>query len=194
LPEHQETNTTLTGRYKHEGGEIDGPLTGSGDPLNPQYLNLGEAFSGDRGSEEWKTRGANYQACAVPDNTGQVRSLDQLEVDALHETMAENETDDWVKKVMGAHGYDWSSNKSIGSFLASKVFGFVTPGFHSIIFDDRAFNSRISLRTASGHQMIFDDTNERIYLSTSNGKSWVEMDKSGNIDMFSEKRFSLFAK
>lgn len=63
-----------------------------------------------------------------------------------------------------------------------------------IVLDDRPFNNRIKIRSISGHQVLLDDTNERIYISTAKGKSWLEMDNSGNIDMFSENRVSINAK
>jgi len=190
LPSHQETHTLAHGRFKHKDGAVDGPLTSEGNPIQPTYGKLQEAFNGETDSAEWKTRGADYQVTGIYD----VPSPDKtLYVDDDYETIAENEPDDWVKGILGEHGYDWSGYKNLGSFLASRVQSWTTPGFHTISMDDRPFNSRIRIRTTGGNQIILDDTNERIYFSTSGGKSWIEMDAAGNIDCYSERRMSFHA-
>lgn len=196
IPSHQETHTLMHGRYKWEGGdgEPDGPLSSTCKPIEPYYTNAGKAFNDDRESREWKTRQAEYQACAVPeDGSIPAEGLDSY-LDEQYETIAESERDEWVKDILGSHGYDWSSNKALGSFLSSKVYGWSTPGFHAMSMDDRAFNNRIRIRSATGHQLIFDDTNERIYLSTNEGNNFVEFDSNGNIDIYSKKRVSVHAE
>jgi hypothetical protein len=60
--------------------------------------------------------------------------------------------------------------------------------------DDRPFNSRIKIRTSGGSQIILDDTNERMYLSTGEGESYLELDNKGNIDMYSGNRLSVHAE
>lgn len=76
----------------------------------------------------------------------------------------------------------------------SMVYSWTTPGFHSISMDDRHENSRIRLRTIAGHQIIMDDTNERIYINTSGGETWMELDNVGNIDIYATKNISTRAK
>jgi hypothetical protein len=196
LPEHQETHTLFHGRYKWgEGGIPNGPLTSDGEPIEPAYTNLGEAFNNDRSSREWKTRVADYQVTAVREDIGEIpNDTKEKYLDQQYDKISEAEQDDWVKPILGAHGYDWTGFKGTGAFLSSRVYGFCSPGFHSMSMDDRPFNCRIKIRSASGHQLIMDDTNERIYIMTNKGKSWVEMDSSGNIDIYSEKRISMHAK
>lgn len=195
IPEHQETHTLFHGRYEWEDGEVDGPLTSRGEPLEPLYSNAEKAFDGEKGSAEWKTRQADYQATAVDKTVGLPPNSSKEEyLDDQYPEMMEAEPDDWVKGIVGAHGYDWSGNKAVGSHKSSRVFGFSTPGGHSFAMDDRAYNSRIRIRSATGHQIIMDDTNERIYLSTNEGNSWLELDSSGNIDLYSERRLSVHAK
>jgi hypothetical protein len=191
LPAHQETHTIGTGRFKHENGAVDGPLTSTGNPIQPQYDKLLEAFNNQNDSAEWKTRAAEYQATAVTDRPAPDKSV---YIDDDLETIQNNETDEWVREILGEHGYDWTSYKNLGAFLAAKLHSWSTPGFHSVSMDDRPFNSRIKIRTSAGNQIILDDTNERMYISTSGGKSWVEMDAAGNIDMFSERRLSVHAE
>lgn len=194
LPEHQETHTQFNGRFDWSGkdGTPDGPLTSSKKPIQPIYDNLTEAFV-DRKSREWKTRGADYQPMAIPKNgsgfPSRVRGADYL--DETYEGMSEHEKDEWVKDVLGGHGYDWSGFKGAGAFKSSRVYGMSTPGFHSFSMDDRPFNSRMKMRTATGHMILMDDTNERIYIMTNKGKNWIEMDSNGNIDVFSENRISI---
>ena len=191
LPSHQETHTLGHGRFKHAGNAADGPLTSEGNPIQPTYTKLQEAFGGDTTSPEWKTRGADYQITSVEDVPSPDKSV--FVDDDLGQIQG-SEGDAWVKDRLGAHGYDWTGFKNLGSFLASRVFAWSTPGFHSITMDDRPFNSRIRIRTTGGAQIILDDTNERIYMSPSGGKSWVELDSAGNIDMYSERNISMHAE
>lgn len=197
FPSHQETHTLFNGRFKWNSanGQPDGPLTSTDQPIQPTYDNLSEAFQNQRTSREWKTRGADYQAMAVNQDVQQLPNTnDTTYLDEQASQIAAAEEDSWVKKILGAHGYDWTSFKGLGSFLASKVFGWSTPGFHAITMDDRAFNSRVRVRTTAGSQILMDDTNERIYISTAKGGNYIEMDFSGNIDVYAKRRLSYHAE
>jgi hypothetical protein len=57
--------------------------------------------------------------------------------------------------------------------------------------DDRPFNSRVRLKTTAGHQILLDDTNERIYISTGKGKTWLELDEDGHIQIYGESKISI---
>lgn len=196
VPEHQETHTQFHGRFdwSSRDGTPDGPLTSDKKPIQPIYDNMTSAFV-DRKSREWKSRGADYQPMAnSKDGNGapsNVRGEDYL--DETYEQMSAHEKDKWVRENLGAHGYDWSGFKDAGAFKSSRVFGFSTPGFHSLSMDDRPFNSRTKLRSSTGHMVLLDDTNERIYIMTNKGNNWVEMDSNGNIDVYSERRVSISA-
>lgn len=197
LPSHQETHTLFNGRYKWEGfnGTPDGPFSSSNGKIQPLYDNLSQAFNNDRTSREWKTRGADYQATAVNQNVGEVPNTNKgTYLDEQYEQISVAEPDQWVKDILGANGYDWTSFKGLGAFMASKVYGLTTPGGHTIMCDDRAFNCRIKIRTSAGHVFLLDDTNERIYMATNKGNNWMEMDASGNIDYYTKKRFSVHAE
>jgi len=191
MPSHQETHTIGNGRFKHADGAVDGPLTSTGNPIEPIYTNLKSAFNGDTSSSEWKTRGAEYQIASVTSPPSPEKSV---YVDDDLDTIKANEEDEWVKAILGEHGYDWTGYKNLGAFLASRVYNWSTPGFHSITMDDRPFNSRIKIRTSGGSQIILDDTNERMYLSTGEGESYLELDNKGNIDMYSGNRLSVHAE
>jgi hypothetical protein len=60
--------------------------------------------------------------------------------------------------------------------------------------DDRPENSRVRVRTTGGHQIIMDDTNERVYVSTSTGENWIEMDEKGNVDIYTSGKISAHAE
>lgn len=193
-PELHETHTMFTGRFDWDAskGTPDGPFTSDKKPIQPLYDNLSEAFK-DKKSREWKSRGADFQPMAnLKENDGapsKVRGEDYL--DDSYDGIAKREKDKWVRDILGAHGYDWTGFKGVGALKSSRVFGFSTPGFHSFSMDDRPFNCRMKLRTSTGHMILMDDTNERIYIMTNKGKNYIEMDSNGNIDVYSERRVSI---
>ena len=91
----------------------------------------------------------------------------------------------------GTEGYQKSVKSS--SSLDPQTYCLTTPGHHSIIFQDNPSNARLRIKSADGHQVIFDDANERIYVSTAGGNSWVEMDKDGHIHMYGAASVSVSA-
>lgn len=196
IPEHQETHTMFNGRFDWTSGDgtPDGPLTSDKEPIQPLYDNWTTAFV-DRKAREWKSRGADYEPMAVTKagNGAPSRVRGDHYLDETYEGLSSHEKDEWVKEVLGAPGYDWSGFKGVGAFKSSRVYGMTTPGFHSFSMDDRPFNSRMKFRTATGHLLLMDDTNERIYIMTNKGNNWVEMDGNGNIDVYSSNRVSISA-
>lgn len=197
VPAHQETNTILTGKYKWGGGSNpDGPLSGTGSPLEPQYTNLSTAFEGDRDSQEWKTRGGDYPAAVNRRDEGSRPNDDKgaSYMDSIYEDVDSNEKMSEAKPGLGDPGYDWSNFGNIAGNRSSKTYGFSTPGGHSIHCDDRTYNSRIRIRSSGGHTVLLDDTNERIYVMTAEGNSYVELDQSGNVDVYAKRRLSVHAE
>lgn len=211
------THTMPHGRYTYSDGSTgapDGPLDTKEKPIEPLYSNLKKQFtkvgnyhqtgtpSDPHKNLEWRTRGADTQVSAITpehlktqDSPGSKiadHKFDDFEYTAVREE------DGGERKFMGV-GYGLSQiepndrYESTGSNYDSMVYSWTTPGFHSISMDDRSDNSRIRIRTISGHQIIMDDTNERIYINTSGGDSWVELDKVGNIDIYSKRDISTHA-
>lgn len=187
-------HTLPHGRYNNdEVGTLDGPLSSTEDQIQPLYKNQTTAFNDKRTSPEWRTRGADFAATAL--DPGMVSNAISDKSD--DKDIASTELDG--NEVVHRQGY------TTDRFNAERVFktttgrydnqisSWTTPGFHSIAMDDRAENCRMRMRTTSGHQIILDDTNERIYISTAEGKNWIEMDQRGNIDLFSESRVSIHA-
>lgn len=89
----------------------------------------------------------------------------------------------------GSDGY--SVNPADNSYLDPQTYCIVTPGRNAIIIQDDPKFARLRLKTAEGHQIIFDDANERIYISTSKGNTWFEMDQDGHISIFGAKSYSV---
>jgi hypothetical protein len=89
----------------------------------------------------------------------------------------------------GTEGY--STSPADESYLDSQTYAWVTPGRHAIIMQDDPKRARLRLKTAEGHQIIFDDANERIYVSTAKGKSWIELDLDGHINIFGSDSISV---
>ena len=166
MPEHQQTNTQFHGRYRWDKGKVEGPLTNSGQPIQPLYDNLKKAFNDEIDSPEFRSRAADYQPSANDENVGQVPNSKLKEsLDQQNEQIRANDPDTWEHATLGAQGYDWSGFKQLGAIMSSRVYGMSTPGMHAFTMDDRPFNSRMRLRTNAGHQILMDDTNERIYIS-----------------------------
>lgn len=195
MPEHQQNNTLFHGRYKWKDGKVEGPLTGNGQPMQPLHSHMQRAFDGENGSPEFRSRVAEYQPAAIREDVGQIpNSTMRDSLDQQNEQIVDNDPDTWEHATLGAQGYDWSGFKALGGYMASRVFGMSSPGMHAFTMDDRPFNSRIRLRTTAGHQILMDDTNERIYIATYDGNSYVEMDVNGNVDVFSANRISFHAE
>lgn len=165
-----------------------GPYSSSDKLIQPLAGNLQQAFGQLDNNFEWHTRAADY-------------SVSRLSVEYLHHTPsgvqddAETKMDDWVY----TQGYQVSrldphtTSAITGKNFDSQIYSFTSPGFHSMSMDDRMENCRMKFRTTTGHQILLDDTNERIYISTAQGNNWVEMDQAGNIDIFSSNKVSIRA-
>lgn len=192
--DHLVVGTLPTGRYLldegggGEGGQPDGPFTANENKIQPIYDNYTQAFTTRRDNYEWRTRGMDYQAAAIDDNT----------LDDSPSNYRDNNGTQLVQKdgstVNVTQGY---SETRIGTKSESpdpSVYGWTTPGFHSFHMDDRVENCRIRVKTSAGHQIILDDTNERIYINTAKGNNWIELDEDGSIDIFSTEKISASAR
>lgn len=91
----------------------------------------------------------------------------------------------------GSDGY--TSNPADPSYLDSQTYCLTTPGGHSVILQDDPRWCRMRLVTTAGRQIILDDTNERIYISTAKGHSWLEMDDDGHIHVYAAQSLSIRA-
>lgn len=136
------------------------------DPVRPQADNLNAQFRGKLTASEARTRGAYERAVAQ----------DKTEKDGTEGY----QTDAVVPK-------DEAGNQR----LESQTHTFTTPGRHALIFQDHPSNGRIRMKTAAGHQVILDDANERIYVSTARGNTWIELDQDGRVHMYGADSVSI---
>lgn len=166
-----------------------GPFSTTEHPIEPLNTNLKTAFGTAAENFEWRTRGADYSAA-------------NSTTDSLHTTKSEvpDDKEENLDGVSITQGYGLSriapelTYRETGKNYDSTVYSLTSPGFHSISMDDRQENCRVRIRTTGGHQILMDDTNERVYISTSKGKNWIEMDQAGNIDVYTDGNISYHAK
>lgn len=196
--QHQSGGTAMPhGRFQSSGSFPDGPLALDGSHIQPMYDNYTQMFSGPyasgRQSFEWMSRGVDYTAGGY---RGEAKNERQSDDDSENVTITE--PDGRTIQYTQGYGADRVGDQpSVATNSSRKydpqVYAWTTPGFHSISMDDRVENCRMRLRTTTGHQIVLDDTNERIYISTFKGKNWIEMDAAGNIDMHSDTRINIHA-
>lgn len=189
--DQQQTHTLLNGRWVwSEGGKVDGPLTGNGNPIQPAYDNNKQAFGNDTSAPEYQTRIAEYTVTAVDANKSQLpNNSGNSGLDQQYDAISGAQQFPFNKDTVGSHGYDYTGFNEV-PLKGSKVYGWCSPNLHSISMDDRPYNSRTKWKSAAGHQILMDDTNERIYIATAQGNSWVELDNNGNIDVYAKNRIS----
>lgn len=192
-------NTLPHGRYKVNGSAIEGPYSVDDKPIEPLFSNAKSAFantsfgSGGAGSFEWVSRGADYSAGAHNDDTK--RSL-QTTVDDDKVERTEGDGRKYISTQGSSSNRLGDKTELSGARDAShdpQTHCWVSPGFHAIAMDDRQGNTRMRFRTSTGHQILLDDTNERIYVSTNQGNCWFEMDSNGNMDVYSGLRLNIFS-
>lgn len=77
----------------------------------------------------------------------------------------------------------------------SQTHSFTTPGKHYMVYSDVDEYCRVRIKTTEGQQIIFDDTNERIYISTAKGRNWIELDETnGKVYIYSDSKVNIRAK
>lgn len=141
------------------------PVNDQLDPVEPQNTNLIVQFQGNTAASEAQTRGAYERSTGSddPKDGSQGYGIDRIEpVD----------------------------EKGVRQ-LDPQTYALTTPGRHSLLFQDLPEVGRVRIVSASGHQIILDDANERIYVSTGHGKSWFEMDKDGRIHVYGADSLSM---
>lgn len=133
----------------------------------PHYeANLKEAGLGV-GSKHYKTRGGWERSVSYPSNKDQNKPT----------------TDGYYPKPL-------ESDKS-----DSQIYSMTTPGRHYMLMSDVANNCKIKFKTTEGTQIILDDTNERIYISTAKGRNWIEIDEgSGKMYFYTASKFSVHSE
>lgn len=143
------------------------PVSDSNDKIEPQTSNLGAQFQGKLDASEARTRGAYERQAAQALST-------------------KTDAEGYNRRVIKA------ADPTAG-LLESQLYCWTTPGRHAIIMQDNPSNARVRLKTAEGHQIILDDANERIYVSTSRGRTWIELDVDGHVNIYAAESISMSA-
>ena len=55
-------------------------------------------------------------------------------------------------------------------------------------------NELVRIRTRTGHQILFHNTQDLIYIGNSSGSSWIELSSAGKIDIYAEDSVSIHTK
>jgi hypothetical protein len=200
-------HTLPHGRYSYKtANKPDGPFSSSEDKIQPLYDSQTAAFTNKetgvdpRMSFEFRTRAADTSVAGLgedyvnTEDSAVSRLADDYEVE-----YEDNPAGDNYKNTQGypnsrVEAGTVSNEDSEELVRDPQTYSWTTPGFHSISMQDNADNCRVRIRTTHGHQVIMDDTNERIYVSTAGGKTWIELDEVGNIDIYGERNISVHAK
>lgn len=138
------------------------PVTDTEEVLEPTTSNLNAQFQGNLSASEARTRGAYERQAA-----------DQATLKA------------------GVEGYQTGVLSERANQLDSQTYCWVTPGRHALIMQDNPSTGRIRLKTADGTQVILDDANERIYVSTAKGQTWLELDMDGHVHLYAAASVSV---
>lgn len=76
-----------------------------------------------------------------------------------------------------------------------RAMGITSPNGHAIVMDDGDLedgsNLGMRMRTAGGSQILMDDTNGLIYIVNRDGTSWIEMNRNGDIDIYSQQSLNI---
>lgn len=166
-----------------------GPYSGSDGLIQPLSNNLQLAFNNSAQSLEWQTRAADYSAARVDVSYLQYTASNVPDDKATMSEQGWSSTQGYQVSRVEPNGVIGEADKNYDSH----TYSITTPGFHSLSMDDRMENCRVRLRTTSGHQILMDDTNERIYIATAQGNNWIELDQAGNIDIFTTNKVNIHA-
>ena len=133
----------------------------------PQYAkNLKEAGLGPN-SKHWKTRGGFERSVSYPKNKEKTYPV----------------SDGYFTK---PHEPEKSDSQTIA---------LTSPGRHYISMQDVDEFCRMRQKTTEGTQIIMDDTNERIYISTARGRNWIEIDEgNGKIYFYTASKFNIHSE
>lgn len=67
-------------------------------------------------------------------------------------------------------------------------------GGHTFVMDDGSVlgaDQLVRLRTAGGHQILFHDTEDVVYISHAKGSSWIELSADGSVNVYTKEGFNL---
>lgn len=175
--DHQRNRSLPAGRNITRDRLKHGPFTDLEERLEPEHTNLKIAFG---------IKDDDYQGLANP--------LAQ-QLGSFERTVAQAQTNK-----DGLDGYAQSAADP-ENYKDPQTYCWITPGHHKIIMNDGAADCKVRISTCEGHQILMDDTNNRIYIQTALGNNWIELSGDGQIFIYSgesvsvhaEKDFNVFA-
>tara|TARA_B100000085_G_scaffold266117_1_gene274472 strand:- start:1297 stop:2808 length:1512 start_codon:yes stop_codon:yes gene_type:complete len=116
-------------------------------------------------------------------------------------------------EAIGRHGLGLDSIRGLGSSSQRResptnVFGFNTPGGHSLVLDDGTLpnsetcltpdkerkgglSNLVRLASAGGAQVLMHDGAGIIYVISQTGKTWIQLSADGKIDLYAEDDISM---
>lgn len=175
-------NDLITGlpggnRGKNEFGESsDNDITRLVQRLNQAFGTADSVTKDTRGFEV--TARAPGERTGAPDVRDNNRKTGNISGDRLRSGYPE---------VLGFEPTEGPDNEPM-------MYSYTTPGQNMLLMNDDPDNFKIRIKTLSGNQVILDDTNERIYISTSRGNNYIEMDEDGHIDIYASHRVSIHSE
>lgn len=179
MPPRFMEHTMPHGRHiKDKDGKYSGPLSSTEKPIQPLATNITKAFGTDTTRPEYVSRVTD------PGVTG----LSDQYIKNKYTESSVADTNSGYKRSRINPERKFTAN---GDNYDSQIYSMTTPGFHSWSMDDSADNCRIRIRSSCGHNIIIDDTNERIYINTAEGNNWIELDQDGSIDIYASQSISI---
>jgi len=92
----------------------------------------------------------------------------------------------------------YADPESNGSSTVSQILGVRgRQGGHTFVMDDgdaQGNNQMMRLRTATGHMIMMNDTKGFIYVINSKGTAWVEINATGDINVYAQSNLNIEAK
>ncbi len=135
--------------------------------------------------------GTGYSTDVLP---GLNRGIEGGTTQRAATVLAQNLTDSGLVKDSLRGGGSSSSTRE----TPSRVAGWKTPGDpdtnmmgHQFVMDDHPDSQLMRLRTSKGAQVLLCDNGDFIYLSTCSGKTWVQIDDGGNVNVYAKTGINL---
>ena len=140
----------------------------------------------------------NYQTYKLPINEGLAEQLriQGLGQDTVRGTTSSSAQRESPSQVFGINtpGRIKPDSRSMPIGLNGEYITVDRDSGQSFVMDDgdeAGENQLIRLRSASGHQILLNDTEGVIYIANAKGNAWFEMDSEGRIDVYSEAGISI---
>lgn len=88
-------------------------------------------------------------------------------------------------------------NRDISESYAQRFTTKARLGGHSLVLDDGDFNGKnnlVRLRSSAGHQIILNDTEGFMYISTASGRNWIELTSNGDLLIYNQGDMAVRSK